>query len=45
MKKVTFSKISSTRKDNTKGVPLVVIYHPGLKKYGPNNQQKFTPSL
>ena len=31
MKKVKFSKISSTRKDNTKGVPLVVTYHPGLK--------------
>ena len=31
MKKVKFSKVSSTRKDNTKGVPLVVTYHPGLK--------------
>ena len=31
MKKVKFSKISSTRKDNAKGVPLVVTYHPGLK--------------
>ena len=31
MKKVKFSKISSTRKDNTKGIPLVVTYHPGLK--------------
>ena len=31
MKKFKFSKISSTRKDNTEGVPLVVTYHPGLK--------------
>ena len=31
MKKVKFSKVSSTRKDNPKGVPLVVTYHPGLK--------------
>ena len=31
MNKVTFFKILSDRKDNTKGVPLVVIYHPGLK--------------
>ena len=31
MEKVKFSKISSTRKDNTNGVPLVVTYHPGLK--------------
>ena len=31
MKKVEFSKISSTRKDNTKGVSLVVTYHPSLK--------------
>ena len=31
MKKVKFSKISSTRKDNAKGVPLVVTYHPGSK--------------
>ena len=31
MKKVKFFKISSTRKDNAKGVPLVVTYHPGLK--------------
>ena len=31
MKKVKFSKISSTRKDNTKGVPMVVTYHLGLK--------------
>ena len=31
MKKVKFSKISSTRKDNAKGVPLVVTYHPSLK--------------
>ena len=31
MKKVKFSKISSTRKDNTKGIPLVVTYHPNLK--------------
>ena len=31
IKKVKFSKISSTRKNNTKGVPLVVTYHPGLK--------------
>ena len=31
MKKVKFSKISSTKKDNAKGVPLVVIYHPDLK--------------
>ena len=30
MKKVKWSKISSTRMDNTKGVPLVVTYHPGL---------------
>ena len=30
MKQVEFCKISSTRKDNTKGVPLVVTY-PGLK--------------
>ena len=26
-----FSKIPSTRKDNTKGLLLVVTYHPGLK--------------
>ena len=32
--KVKFSKISSTRKDNTKGAPLLVTY-----------QQKLTPSL
>ena len=31
MKKAKFSKISSTRKDNTKGVPLVATYHPSLK--------------
>ena len=31
MKKVKFSKISSTRKGNAKVVPLVVTYHPGLK--------------
>ena len=31
MNKVKFFKILSGRKDNTKGVPLVVIYHPGLK--------------
>ena len=32
MKKVKFSKISSTRKDESaKGVPLVVTYHPGVK--------------
>ena len=31
MKRVKFSKISSTRKDNTKGAPLLVTYHPGLK--------------
>ena len=31
IKKVKFSKISSTRKDNAKGVPLMVTYHPGLK--------------
>ena len=31
MKKAKFSKISSTRKDNTKGVPMVVTYHLGLK--------------
>ena len=31
IKKVRFSKISSTRKNNAKGVPLVVTYHPGLK--------------
>ena len=31
MKKVKSSKISSTRKDNTKVVPLVVTYHPSLK--------------
>ena len=31
MKKFKFSKISSIRKDNSKGVPLVVTYHPGLK--------------
>lgn len=31
MKKVKFAKLSSTTKDNTKGVPLVVSYHPGLK--------------
>ena len=31
MKRIKFSKISSTRKDNAKGVPLVVTYHPGLK--------------
>ena len=31
MKKVKFPKISSTKKDNAKGVPLVVTYHPGLK--------------
>ena len=31
MKAVKFSKISSTRKDNTKGVTLVETYHPGLK--------------
>ena len=31
IKKVKFSKILSTRKDNAKGVPLVVTYHPGLK--------------
>ena len=33
MKKVKFSKISSTRKGNAKGVPLVVTYHPGLKNF------------
>ena len=27
----SFFKISSTRRDNTKGVPLVVNYHSGLK--------------
>ena len=31
MLKAKFSKISSTRKHNTKGVPLVVPYHPGMK--------------
>ena len=31
MKKVKFCKISSSRKDNAKGVPLVVTYHPGWK--------------
>ena len=31
IKKVKFSKISSTRKNNAKGVPLVVTYCPGLK--------------
>ena len=31
MKKVKSSKISSTRKDNTKLVPLVVTYHPSFK--------------
>ena len=31
MKKVNFSKILSNRKDNTKGVPLLVTYHPVLK--------------
>ena len=31
IKKVKSFKISSTRKDNTKGVPSVVTYHPGLK--------------
>ena len=31
MKNVKFSKISSTRKDNAKVVPLVVTYHPRLK--------------
>ena len=31
MKKGKFSKLSSTRKDNTKGLPLVVTYHPGLR--------------
>ena len=40
MKKVKLSKISATRKDNTKGVPLVVTYHAGLKY-----QPQFTPFL
>ena len=31
MKKVNFSKISSTRKDNTRDEPLLVTYHSGLK--------------
>ena len=31
MKKVKLSKTSSTRKDNTKGLPLAVTYHLGLK--------------
>ena len=31
MKKVELSKISSNRKDNAQGVPLVVAYHPGLE--------------
>ena len=31
MKKVKLSKISSNRKDNAQGVPLVVAYHPGLE--------------
>ena len=31
IKKVKLSKISSTREDNAKGVPLMVTYHPGLK--------------
>ena len=31
MKKVKFCKISSSRKDNAKGLPLVVTYLPGLK--------------
>ena len=31
MKKVKFSEVSSTKKDITKGVPLVVTYHTGLK--------------
>ena len=31
MKKVKFSKISSSRKDTTKGVPMIVTYHPGWK--------------
>ena len=43
MKKVKFSKISSTKKNNTKGLPLVVTYHPGLKNI--EHKQKSTPSL
>ena len=31
MKKVKFCKISSSRKDNAKSLPLVVTYLPGLK--------------
>ena len=31
MKNINICKISSTRRDNTKGVPLVVNYHSGLK--------------
>ena len=42
--KVKFSKISSTRKDNTKCVPLVVTGS-WFEKYRPNCQQKFTLSL
>ena len=34
MKKTYFSKISSTRKDNTKDVLLQVMYQPGLKNIG-----------
>ena len=45
VKKVKFSKISSARKDNTKGVSLLVNYHPSLKNIDQKFQQKFTPSL
>ena len=31
MKKIKFSQISSTRKDNLNGIPLVITYYPGLK--------------
>ena len=36
MKKVKLSKISATRKNNTKGVSLVVTYHAGLKNIDHN---------
>ena len=41
VKKVKFSKISSARKDNTKGVSLLVTYHPSLK----NIDQTFNRNL
>ena len=54
MKKVKLSKISATRKNNTKGVSLVVTYHAGLKNIDHNLhllymdqevKEVFTPKL